>query len=1018
MDCLPEHQRAHGHARAVRSTTSGYTLCLGQARCKVSDSKPEHPLARVYDWMLRRRLIHEPQWGQPGFAQRLIRIRLASALVLSLPAIVVCVWYSLIALTAHVGHKAELNLQEPLTPALFQLHLHDRLMRDWQRLRMPEPKRKSVLPTLGLALEGNRLDELDSRLPPDDGAGFYVDGFLIRNNRAHEVQVRYRGGKYWHSRHPQKSWKVRVKDGKAVGGFETFSLLNPPEAVPFEEQLILEIARERGLITPEHFPVRLLLNKDYMGVYFFEGQPDAGLLRRAGRAEGSVYSGSEAPIDTESGVSLLFRSADYFTKVANGVHQQLGDRSDLGALLKAVNDSTVGEFAEYASRHLDVAKFAEFDALDVMFGCNQHDFGDNHKLYFDPYRGRFEPIGWNYRGCKHENAFNRTENPLLLRLKQLPGYLTHRNRSVYQLAKGVAAPESLRERIGTLLDKLQADQTRDPHWDAHQLLPPMTPYYAQLLRPLTRELQGIAIETRLRGLRMRQRYVTSRLERHEVSAMLSSPSKPAQGTDAAGLPQAYTLDITVAGDAGYRVSKLEPHWGHGCTPPYWQLFADTQLDDRLDPRADESLSGERIEARFATLSVEVYPGVRFESRRVHPTRGRLRAVSDARRYRLFLRAPRCEPAGATLLVENLVTGATNQLNAAVHPQRQAHEPDACVERYREEAGYSSPHPWCLPRPRSELIHVGPGLVHIEQTHVFAEHQNVVIAPGTTLRMGSGASLIFYGPLDASGSPERPIRFEPLGQTWGGVVLQGPGTTGSRLSHVQFADGTRPDSDGTSWPGVVNIHDTERVTVEHCLLDRSPRARLGFHLASVQQFEARRFRVAQIGGNAIEIEHSTAMLERLAVTATTRGGLVATGSKVVLKDSRIADAGACAISARRASILTVQDTLVAKSGCGLEAVEASTLDQQRVLLYRDNVGARLESNDDRFPGKAHLKGGVLHAVDCKVPFEVEAKRQKLEQRVITQLQQSDLEFLRTQVLEIPGWDALDKAIAGLVMGVLW
>jgi hypothetical protein len=97
--------------------------------------------------MLRRRLIREPQWGQPGFAQRLMRIRLLSAVVLSLPAVVLCIWYSLLALSAHAMQVKESKIQEPLTISLFQLHLHDRLMRDWHRLIMPEPQRKSPRPT-------------------------------------------------------------------------------------------------------------------------------------------------------------------------------------------------------------------------------------------------------------------------------------------------------------------------------------------------------------------------------------------------------------------------------------------------------------------------------------------------------------------------------------------------------------------------------------------------------------------------------------------------------------------------------------------------------------------------------------------------------------------------------------------------------------------------------------------------------------------------------------------------------
>lgn len=968
--------------------------------------------------MLRRRLLREPQWGQPSFAQRLWRMRPLSALVVSLPAIVLCAWYAWLGLLAHLGHQAELKLQEPLTVGLFQLHLHDLLVRDWQRLSMPEPKRSSALPTLGLAVDGDKLDELDRRLPPNDGLSYYVDAFLVRNNRAHEVQVRYRGGKYWHYRHPQKSWKVRAKDGKPIGGFETFSLLSTPEAVPFEEEIILQIAREQGLLTPEYFPVRLLLNKSYMGVYFFEAQPDAGLLRRAGRAAGSVYSGSEAPIDPESGVSTLFRSADHFTKVAQGIHQKLGERTELTALVRAINATTVSEFDQYASRHLDLDKFAAFDAIDVTFGCNQHDFGDNHKLYFDPYRDRFEPIAWNFRGCKHEPEFNRTDNPLLLRMKQIPGYLARRNRIVYQLLRGAGATESLRERTRTFLDTLQPDQASDRYWDGNQLLPAISPYYSQLLRPLNRDLQNIVIETRLYELRQRNQFLTDSLEKHAVQARLfacSRAQEPKPGTDDSSIVCA--IDVTVGGDSSYRLLRIEPSWAIGCKPRYWQLFSDNTLDDRLQLDGDDTLDGNRIESAAASPAVEMFPGVRFATRRLHPTRGRIRTVSEPRRYRFFLRTPSCESTSARLALENTVTGAVFSTSAVVQARTLAvEEGNSCSDTYREEPGYSSPHSWCLPRQRPEVIHLGPGTLEISQTRVFSARESVVIAPGTTLRMATGTSLVFYGRLEASGRPEAPIHFESSGQGWGGIAIQGPDASGSRLSHVTVAGGSHPDSGGPLWPGVVNIHDAEDVNVDHCSLE-SPRSQVGLHVAGVRNLVWRDSRFSDLPGNAVELKYSSATLDHLKITNAGRGGVVCAGSQAALTNSRIVGTGECAITAGQVTTLTVQDTLIANADCGLHALEASTLEQQRVLLYRDVLGARVEPNDDRFPGKARLKGNQLFAVGCQIPFVGDNKRQKDEPQIVTHLLETEFQTLRTRVLEIHAWDELDESITGWRTGVM-
>lgn len=986
----------------------------------MSEERSLNLLMRVYDWMLRRRLIREPQWGQPGFAQRLVRMRLVSAVVLSLPALILCAWYSLLALSAHVMQVKTSKVQEPLTASLFQLHLHDRLMRDWHRLIMPEPQRKSPLPTFGLALAGDKLDGLDSHLPSDDGLSYYVDGLLIRNNRAHDIQVRYRGGKYWHYRHPQKSWKVRVKDGKSVDGFETFNFINTPEAVPFEEDIVLEIAREQGLLTPEYFPFRLLLNKSYMGVHFFEAQPDEGLLRRERRAAGSIYSGSEAPIDPKTGVSDLFRSAEYFTKVSQGIHQQLGDRKELEALIQIINKGTPSEFSKYADQHLDVEKFAAFDALDVTFGCNQHDFSDNHKLYFDPYRDRFEPIAWNFHGCKHDAEFNRTENPLLLRLKQLPGYLSRRNQVVYQLLRGAGSPESLRERTRKLLDKLQADQSRDPYWDAYQLLPAMSPYYAQLLRPVSRSLQDMATETRLYELGKRNRFLSRALEQKSIRTSVSIARPKSAATLAPSLhsQEIAVLDVFVSGESGYRVARVEPTWTADCTPENWRVFADTKLDDQLEADSDELIGEAHKGAAFVRSELEVYPGVRFDARAVHPSRGRIRSASEERRYRLFFSAEHCPVIGATLHLENLATGQVLRSVAVVEATPAANAPAlACVEKYQEEPGYSSPHPWCLKRSKAEVIALGPGVVEVNETRVFDANQSVVIAPGTTLRMSKRASLLFYGHLDAIGTAAQPIHLEPMQQSWGGIALQGPAASKSRLSYVIIAQGTHPESTRVLWPGVVNIQDTSRVTVDHCQLIESPLANVGFHVADTSELNLQNTKITGVSGDGIALKYSTAMLEHLTVLKAGRDGLVVTGSQAVLKDAQILAATGNAISVGQVATLSLQDSLLAGAKCGMFVHESATLEHARVLLYNNEVGAHLEASDDTYPGKAHLKGDVFYAVQCKTPFEGEGKRHKMPDKVVSELAQPELEHLRTQVLGLTSWDALDRAIAGRTSGAL-
>ncbi|HMA94492.1 MAG TPA: CotH kinase family protein, partial [Polyangiaceae bacterium] len=541
---------------------------------------------RLHYRLIRLKLLREHSFGQLTLGYRLLHIRPLSGLVLSAPAAMFVAWYSGMAISTHRSQNSVTQSEEPLTAEVFQLHLHDHLTQDVRRLQMEEPNVRSELPTYNLVVRNDRLSQLDAMLPPDEGKANYVEGFLEHKNRIYEVEARYRGAKHWHWANAQKSWKIRVKGNHLMfGGLPTFNFVNTPDPMPFNEQMVLDVARSEGLLTPSYYPFRLQLNSAFLGVYFFEAQADEGLLRQSHRMPGSIYSGAGAPINQTTQVSSLWESAENWKKVGASGDKEEHDVRELAGLLHAVNQSNAVEFAAFAETALNVEKFATFDAVDVVFGNNQHDYHQNHKLYFDPYKNRFEPIATDFRDMGHERQLNRTENPLLLRLKQLPDYLTRRNRKVYELVTGSCSSASVADRTSHWIELLAVDQARDPYWDAYELLPVMGTYYRQLVRPMNEERQSTASQMRLREHGIRADYLRKELERLEVSAALVVPSpdpaqrkpKPRWGKPVVEQFESK-LSVTVDGSGAFEWLEAKPEFAAGCTPTEWQLYADRDLD--------------------------------------------------------------------------------------------------------------------------------------------------------------------------------------------------------------------------------------------------------------------------------------------------------------------------------------------------------------------------------------------------------------------------------------------------------
>jgi hypothetical protein len=881
---------------------------------------------------------------------------------------------------------------------------------------MPEPLDEKTLPTFGLVLGNDELSRLAEMVPPSDGKSYYVPAHLTRGPDTYRVDVRYRGRRHWNWNHAQKSWKVRMRPGALIDGRATFSFLNTPEPMPFDEQLILDVAREHGLLTPDYFPCRLLLNRTYMGVYFFETQPDEGLLRQSRRVAGSIYSGSQAPVDPKTGVSLLWKSSKHWKKVAASDPRHEQDFSELDALIEAVNQASPQAFADFAEHHLDLKKLALFDALDVVFGGNNHDFDQNHKLYFDPYRGRFEPIAWDYRGTQHQRVFNRTDNPLLLRLKQLPEYVTVRNRTVYDLLRDSCSPASMRARTRALLARLSTDQTRDPYWDAYHLLPSVNTYYRQLLRPMSRERQAEAAEARWREHDKRAEYLHGMLSSQKLGASLTALKPSAEPVDDSAAGAAFAIDLSVGGVSGYRLVAVSPSWPQQCQPAAWSLYADTNLSGQLEPAEDRKLGPALPPQERARPSLEVYPGMRLVARTPHPRRGAVRAVDEPRHYRLFGTTAGCLPTEVTLGAVSLVTGKAFQIRAAAEQQtapqqNQAHScPDGAPELV---AGERSPHPWCYRRQLPTVIHLGPGEVDVPETHVFEKDQAVVIAPGTTLRLAPRASIIFLGRVEAKGTAEAPIRFEPTHSHWGGVALHGPGTAGCRLAYVELDRGTRPDFSPASFPGMLSVHDSADIEISHAAFTQNQESDDALHVAYVQDFRLTDALFRNAPADAVDLELSTATLKRLTVVNAGDECVDLMGSRVLLQDARLLRWGGSAVSAGEQTEAVLRDSLLARGREGVLVRNASTVLLEDVLFYRNAVGVRIEQQSPAYPGKSQVRGPVLHAVQCGQQVETPGRRLKTVGRIETELLPGELEPLRSRVLGLASWTGLDAELDRLV-----
>lgn len=897
-------------------------------------------------------------------SRRVLRIAPTSALILALPVLLLMAWYGWSSYVRYERYRRSTKAEVKLDAELFQLFLHDELTRHLRRLTLPEGP--GTLDTFELSVDAGGMQTL-----ADDATSKkkrrYVTGYLRKDGVMHEVDVRHQGRRHWHALGVQKSMKVRAKKGDLIDGVRVFNLINGPTPFGLEEQIILDLAREDGLLTPAFHPVRVRLNNADLGVYRFEAQPGEGLLRRQRRMPGSLYSGDFAhPEEPHAG----------FGKFGAATPDALTDFTEIDTLVAMVRERSHLELEAWASTNVDYDKFALFDALDVVFGGDQHDFESNVKLYYDSYRGRFEPIARDYRAFTHVPFYKLAENQMLLRFEALPDFLWRRDRRVYDLITGSASVPAIRTRVDEAFDRLMPELRADPYWDAYKLLGRASRFHRFMVRPMNVGRWVTATRAELDTFARRSRFLRDRLEARAIE-LAAVPSG-----------ETTTIEIVVDGYDAHRVREVGAPGDAG----EMTVWADINVNGVLDA-GDEAIgsgpsSGVRPEARDRLTA-----GISLVAVKDEDVAGPVRTVRVPRRYRYFVRASGGAPSPVSIELESLITGATTRRILTPTGTATITGAPADVNAVPKlAAGETTPHAWSFPRrPRPQTI-VWAGETTVERS-LFLPHETIEVRPGAVVRFANDTEI--RGRLVVAGTAGANARLE--GQR---VTLRGPGTAGSRIERATLA------------LAGLEIFDTEDIRLRDLEIRPPAEAAEPIHATYVNGLSVHEVTIVEAPGDAVDLEHTTADLRGLRVIGAGDECIDLMGADVRLTDSLLVGCKNNAVSAGEETNIQILGSAIADVKHGVLAKNASTARVSRTLIYRAKQALRTNRRDVHYDQPSRIDAEEVYAVECEKVVR-RAKQTKVDARTDTSWPAANrLEHLRTQVLGVAKYEDLDARLRAL------
>ena len=879
--------------------------------------------------------------------ERFYRISFKSALIICLPLFILLGWmiadsyleYRRFADLACHGKAPSFNVD------IMHLFMRNSLLRAFVRSTTSEMPDDEKLPTIQLSIDRESLAALNADLPKSGKANYYR-AYVKYGGKSYTVKARYMGDNHWHWLWDQKSWRIKTKKSKLIENSRKLNIKNPRTRVTLNECVAQDLAKEIGLIAPRVYPVKLVVNNIYKGVHLFWDSIDESVIRRFNRMPGSVYSGDGAPAHKESGVSRLWKDEKWWAKSASRNAQQKAYREDIGTLIEAVNDPDPEHFYSFSKQFLNKEAFASFFSLDNLVAGMHHDYHHNHKIYFDPIMGKFEPVSWDVDEWHlPSQEFDAAASPLLNQWKLIPELDLLRKKRLYELIdKGAFLPDKILRRIDAYDQKirsaLEADVYRDEKcWRAVNIMKfPTLPCFPFLMGQYDDDVQALKdkISKRVSVLRT---YLNH-------SKMICNLSESGDSGN-------YLVRLAVYGNVGRLITGMKIFGSFESA----EIFRDVNRNLILD--AEDILVGKtgRVNGDIVVpLHEAVLPGYKKEKQlkdRNNYLFGNHRLEVSPLEYDYIIATRDGTVNDVKIQSKNVVTGEPVNTRYGTITEGVAQET-------------ISLHPWKLPpEPVRESISLGPGEVIITQTKTYPKHISLTILPGTTMRLGEGVSIFCYGKVNAKGTHERPIHFEAIdsGKAWGVFTLQGEGSSGSVFEQCTWEGGSEAKENLIYYGGMVSMHGIDDLTIKNCAIGRNYLGDDAMHLAYCKNFIIEGCSFDQARSDALDVDISSGKVVLSRFMNSGNDTLDLMTSDIWVDQCVFTRAGDKGISIGEKSKLTVDGCVFQNCKVGMEVKDGSVVALKTNVFRHCGTAINLYKKNWRYGGGGILKADNVYAVDC-------------------------------------------------------
>lgn len=809
------------------------------------------------------------------------------------------------------------ELFEPLIPATYIPNITNRLT-PW-RYFLP-----SSLPSYRLEIAADDLKKLETAIPKgfdselaDDAtwvpATFYAEG------QAYKAKVRTRGLLPSHWKYRQKSWRVRFTK-ELFHGYEELNFIIPEEKGFLAEQFGYHVAQKLGLITVDSSFVRLKINRQQTGVYWMVEQWDAGFLERHKlSSDANFYSG-----ETDG----IFSDASRWDVEVTEPRWADHNTADLDRLISCLNACSDDEFAATASRLIDLENFSRWQAQATIMGDDHQDYFHNNRFYFDPTRGKFMFFPWDVNQFKFNGEIDIHYNPLMSRLLTIPEVRDRRNQLVWEYVSNEQTVADDRAYYQEL-------------WQTTK-----SAFYRDRIKRVSNWFVKNQVEDRYQKISGQYQYLRD--------VLAGTNEEPVSVKLMLNQNQPVSLVVTMSQFSDQLLRGVSVKGNLAAS----RLVFDSNNNGTLD-QSDRMLGQFAVDGEQSRVSgFELM----LSTKRQIPDKIEQALGLVPTDYRFFIvgqSSPSLKPDDLSFEVVNAVTKQVAPAAVTFYDFTSFQYLDAIDQSVDQ---FLAQHP-LFQRTNNSELYLAAGTHRLTETVIVPRGTKLTIAPGATLMFDQGVSLISYSPIEANGTADRPITFEPSGdQPWGVVAVIEGGSATFRYCH--FSHGKDALVNGAYLSGMLSSYHTD-LTMERCTVE-SGQADDGINV---------KFAEATIT-NSVFRHQSSDSIDFDFVTGTVSGNLFLetgndsvdiSGSQVRIENNVMRGSGDKGVSVGEESQPVIVNNLIINGNIGIEIKDLSEATIGNVTIVGNKVGLNAYRKKEIFGG-GH--GRVYNSIiwDNEVPVK--------------------------------------------------